>query len=158
MKLSKLMSGRKGFTLIELLVVIAVLGILASVVLVAINPSERIKEASDTGIKNNVSQVATGAEACYTNNEGDYDNCDTTAELLSGSYLKRDLGTDGVDMAQSTGGEVVVWGLLEAASTTCDAGTTVANKYWTYRSLDGTTQVECPATAPADGTFWARPT
>lgn len=37
----------KGFTLIELLVVIAVLGVLASGVVVAINPIKRINEARD---------------------------------------------------------------------------------------------------------------
>lgn len=39
--------GRKGFTLIELLIVIGVLGILAGIILVAVDPAKRLKQARD---------------------------------------------------------------------------------------------------------------
>lgn len=42
---------RKGFTLIELLVVIGILGVLSSLVLVAVNPSEQIHKAQDANKK-----------------------------------------------------------------------------------------------------------
>lgn len=57
----------QGFTLIELLVVIAVLGILAAVVLVAVDPSTRLKEARDSGVKSDVGQLAQSLEAYYSN-------------------------------------------------------------------------------------------
>src|SRR4030042_5487928 len=44
MKVSK----NKGFTLIELLVVIGVIGILAAIVLVAVNPGRQFAQARDT--------------------------------------------------------------------------------------------------------------
>jgi len=78
--------GRDGFTLIELLVVIAVLGILAAVVLVAINPAERLRSARDAGAKSDIGQIATGIEAYYTDNEGTYPVALT--DLTSGGYLK----------------------------------------------------------------------
>jgi general secretion pathway protein G len=63
--ISKL-KAKQGFTLIELLVVIGIIGILAAVVLVAVNPARQFASARDTqrradlyGITNAVYQYAT---------------------------------------------------------------------------------------------------
>lgn len=61
--------GRQGFTLIELLVVMAVLAVIASGVVIAINPGKRIRQANDTKIKNDVGQMATALQAYYTTNQ-----------------------------------------------------------------------------------------
>lgn len=54
---------QKGFTLIELLIVIAVLGVLAAVILVAIDPIDQIARAEDAGRKSTVSQLAAAWQA-----------------------------------------------------------------------------------------------
>jgi prepilin-type N-terminal cleavage/methylation domain-containing protein len=59
---------KKGFTLIELLIVMAILGVLAVVVLVAINPAEQMRRARDTGRISGVQQIGRAAAAYYTAN------------------------------------------------------------------------------------------
>ncbi|MBI4079133.1 MAG: type II secretion system protein [Candidatus Levybacteria bacterium] len=57
----------KGFTLIELLVAIAMLGVLATGVLVAINPLERLALARDAQRKTAISQLARALQSYYIN-------------------------------------------------------------------------------------------
>ena len=56
----------KGFTLIELLIVIAIVGVLAAIVLVALDPAEKLRQARDSGRKSDIGQLATAMEAYYT--------------------------------------------------------------------------------------------
>lgn len=48
---------KKGFTLIEILVVIGIIGILATVVLVAVNPSRQFKQARDSQRVANINTI-----------------------------------------------------------------------------------------------------
>lgn len=60
--LSTLSLHESGFTLIELLVVIAIVGILAAVILIGINPGQRIKEARDTVMQQDVKSIMSAIE------------------------------------------------------------------------------------------------
>ncbi len=67
-----------GFTLIELLVVITVLGVLATIVLLAVNPGAQLARARDAGRKTALRQIANGLERYYVLN-GKYPlHCDAT--------------------------------------------------------------------------------
>lgn len=56
---------KKGFTLIELLIVVVILGILATVVIAALNPVEAINKSRDTALKNDLGTFATAIDSYY---------------------------------------------------------------------------------------------
>ena len=64
--------SESAFTLIELLIVIAILGVLATVVIVAINPLQNLAKTRDAGRLNGVGQIGHAMEAYATNNNGVY--------------------------------------------------------------------------------------
>ncbi|KKQ98738.1 MAG: hypothetical protein UT24_C0001G0019 [Candidatus Woesebacteria bacterium GW2011_GWB1_39_12] len=59
---------KRGFTLIELLIVMAILGVLAVVVLVAINPAEQLRRARDSGRISGTQQIGRAISAYFTAN------------------------------------------------------------------------------------------
>lgn len=63
---------QKGFTLVELLIVIAILGTLAVVVLIAINPLQQLARTRDAGRKSSVTQLGHNLEAYGVGNNGIY--------------------------------------------------------------------------------------
>lgn len=70
---AKQQGGRsKGFTLIELLIVMAILGVLAVVVLVAINPVQQLARTRDTGRKSAVNQVGHALQGFFTGRNGKF--------------------------------------------------------------------------------------
>jgi prepilin-type N-terminal cleavage/methylation domain-containing protein len=60
----------RGFTLIELLIVIAVLGVLAAVVLVAVNPIEQLARGRDSGRKTTIGTIGRALQGYYTSHNG----------------------------------------------------------------------------------------
>lgn len=69
-KIIKKINKQKGFTLIEILVVIGILGILATVVLVAVNPNRQFKQARDSQRVANVNTILNAIGQNIADHEG----------------------------------------------------------------------------------------
>ncbi|OGU57827.1 MAG: hypothetical protein A2V66_10915 [Ignavibacteria bacterium RBG_13_36_8] len=74
---------RKGFTLVELLIVMVIIGLLATVVFVAINPSELMKRSRDTGRISAIVQLSRSLQFFYSANDDFPDESDWNTQLLN---------------------------------------------------------------------------
>lgn len=72
---------KKGFTLIEILVVIGIIGILATVVLVAVNPSRQFKQARDSQRVANVNTILNALGQNIADHQGNL-FCDGSIKTL----------------------------------------------------------------------------
>ncbi len=118
----KLRNKNKGFTLIELLVVIAIIGLLASVVLLALNSARQ--KSRDAKRLADVRQLASALELFY-NDASSYPTCSgctTSAKMSTIGTLKGGIG--GVTLTPTYIG-LIPDAPLPADSATC----TTANDY-----------------------------
>ena len=65
-------NNKKGFTLIELLIVIGIIGILAAVVLVAINPARQFSQANNAERQSEVNAILNAIGQNVTENKGTF--------------------------------------------------------------------------------------
>jgi prepilin-type N-terminal cleavage/methylation domain-containing protein len=163
---------KKGFTLIELLIVIAILGVLAVVVLVAINPLEQLAKTRDAGRQSSVTQIGHAVQAYYTSQNAVYPPEATWNTALTGSgelsALPGSITATGYTactgnvangwcykMTAASG--AIVYAVLESKSQTAKCAATEF-AFALYSTLDGRGGVVCAATASTvlvPGTAWA---
>jgi type II secretion system protein G len=73
--------NNKGFTLIELLIVIAIIGILASITLVMLNPNFIFGQTRDARRKSDLKQIANALQLYYNDNK-QFPNCSSSVTPL----------------------------------------------------------------------------
>lgn len=116
---------KKGFTLIELLVVIAVMAVIASAVIVLINPLDKIKAANDSKVQSDIGQIATALTAYATANNGVYP---TTAQGLS---VLAPAELSAIPKPPTATGYGSAYGYVGTATTAQVTGTLQSSKYTT---------------------------
>jgi prepilin-type N-terminal cleavage/methylation domain-containing protein len=158
---------KKGFTLIELLIVIAILGVLAVVVLVAINPVQQLARTRDAGRISTVQQLGHAVEAYFVSHDGTYPTAAWDTELVASgdlavfpSVVTNTLttgcgGTNDWCYASATD-SFAVWSALESdTNLTVDATCGGTAAYAAYLSLAGRGCIVCDAPPTATSTIAA---
>jgi prepilin-type N-terminal cleavage/methylation domain-containing protein len=156
---------KKGFTLIELLIVIAILGVLAVVVLVAINPVQQLARTRDAGRISTVQQLGHSIEAYFVSHDGTYPTAAWNTELVASGDLAVFPSQVTNTLSSYCTGHIsgwcfgsdtdsfAVWSRLEA-DTNLTTGTCTTEAYTAYLSLAGRGCIGCTApTANTDVTW-----
>lgn len=122
--LAKKFKQVKGFTLIELLVVIGIIGILAAVVLVAVNPGRQFASARDTQRRADLYSITNAIYQYAAETNGNLPTDITTTPTL--------MGTTGVDLSQE-----LVPRYIAAIPKDPSNGTDANTQYTLYRDANG---------------------
>jgi prepilin-type N-terminal cleavage/methylation domain-containing protein len=92
--------GQRGFTLVEMLIVIGLIALLATAVLVAVNPSRQFKFARDTERKAHLATILNAIGQNIAENQGNFMCGGITAILPDeASIIKSSPGTREYDLA-----------------------------------------------------------
>ena len=164
-----MIKNKKGFTLIELLVVIAVLGVLATVVIVALNPFQQLAKGRDAGRLSVTAQLGETTVTYATNNGGTFPTANATwittlqtagevntipaaiAYSISGiSACTTNVQNNLCYKQTAATGPIIVYARLEGTNSIsrCAAG---QNAWAVYSSADGRGGIVCAAAEPAAG-------
>lgn len=135
---------KKGFTLIELLIVIAIIGILAAVVMLALNPVAKINSANDATVKSNVDAVSTALNV-YAGTNGFFPFTNDTATLFAAGDLTASpvtpTGTTYTWVAQTSAGGACTTALKNCAKVAVQSskmfGPVTVGDVWCWRSATG---------------------
>lgn len=94
----KIKNKKKGFTLIEVLVVIGIISILASVVIVAVNPARQFKQARDSQRTANVNAILNAIGQNIAEHKGTF-YCLGSSSSIPAEKLVMKIGGEGYNVA-----------------------------------------------------------
>ena len=132
----------KGFTLIELLVVIGVIGILAAIVLVAVNPGRQFAQARDTQRRSDLYSITNAIYQFAAEHDGnlpDTDGDDATSNFPTSATCIGDTAPC-FDLAAATneaGTEIIVPTYIADLPTDPSTGTPANTQYLIHVNTDG---------------------
>ncbi len=112
--------GRKGFTLIELLIVIVIIGILAGVVLVVLNPAKQQRKSAESVLSANTNKLCLALNSCAATTPTAA-SCGTLA--LLGAADPAGVPTTSTYTPAVAGNVVTITGALAAAGGSKTSGT-----------------------------------
>lgn len=93
------MKLKKGFTLIELLVVIGIIGILAAIVLIAVNPGRQFAQARDTQRLSDLRAITDAIYQFAAEHNGDLPDTDGNDTTSNFPQALTEIGTAGFNLA-----------------------------------------------------------
>jgi prepilin-type N-terminal cleavage/methylation domain-containing protein len=94
-----------GYTLIEMLIVVAIIGILASVVMVVINPGRQLAKARDVQRESDLFAILAAVYQYSTENSGELPDTDDDPETSNFPTSQTCIGTDATCFDLASAGE-----------------------------------------------------
>lgn len=121
---------RKGFTLIELLLVIGIIAILASIVIVAINPTKQLGDARNAQRQSDVNTILSAVYQYAIDNDGNLPDTITTTE-------REICATGATDCDNAIDLDVLTGAYLVRMPRDPQAATATGTNYWIVENANG---------------------
>lgn len=137
------LQARRGFTLIELLLVIGIIAILASIVIVAINPTKQLGDARNAQRRSDVNTILNAVYQYAIDNNGNLPSGIPTTTALEICVTGAASCNGGVDLDALTGSYLV------RIPTDPQYTTGTGSDYTIVQDANGRITVTAPSTEPS---------